>query len=245
MINKKALIIGYPGRPGEENYCKGVFKDMDNYYSHLTTIHGGAWNGGYADYNMNEVFSKVCIEKYDLKNIIEYFNGCAEYSVIIFAGHGSYDDHYGTIIRLNERQDIPITQIKLNAPRQLFIIDCCRRKASTELLEENLKKSLSIESFSNNRDIYRMRFNQLLAKSINGIVEVYSCSVDEYSQDISEQGGLFSSKFLDSASGSENLSIFKTFEKAKPRVQRLSRNRQTPVIIKPRMDGNTFPFYIS
>jgi hypothetical protein len=90
-----------------------------------------------------------------------------------------------------------------------------------------------------------MRFNQLLAKSINGIVEVYSCSVDEYSQDISEQGGLFSSKFLDSASGSENLSIFKTFEKAKPRVQRLSRNRQTPVIIKPRMNGNTFPFYIS
>jgi hypothetical protein len=245
MINKKALIIGYPGILGEEGYCEGVLHDLDNYQDHFTSIHGGAWNIDHKDVSKNEVFVKLSITKDELVQYIEYFNGCAEYSVFVFAGHGRYHSRYGTIIQLNEKEEIQISEIFLNTDRQLFIIDCCRRVSTQRLIESNLKKSLSMENFSDNRDIYRAHFNRLLNNSIKGIIEIYSCSIDEFSMDISGSGGLFSSILLDSATGNENLTIFKTFEKAKPLVKSRSRNRQNPIIEKPRMNGLSFPFYIS
>lgn len=44
MLSKFALIIGYPGEPGEENFCEGVYTDVETYERYLKSIHGGAWN---------------------------------------------------------------------------------------------------------------------------------------------------------------------------------------------------------
>ena len=34
-ISKKAILISYPGEPDEENYCPGVFADIENYKTFL------------------------------------------------------------------------------------------------------------------------------------------------------------------------------------------------------------------
>lgn len=44
MLSKFALIIGYSGEPGEENFCEGVYTDVETYERYLKSIHGGAWN---------------------------------------------------------------------------------------------------------------------------------------------------------------------------------------------------------
>ncbi|MDR0606028.1 MAG: caspase family protein [Bacteroidales bacterium] len=245
MINKKALILGYPGIPGDEEYCEGVYHDINNYFEHFTSINGGAWNADCPESSEDEIFKELSITKKSLFEYINYFNKCAKYSVFIFAGHGYYTRQYGTIIQINNTESIPVSEIKFNAPRKLFIIDCCRKISSTRLIESNLRKSISIECFSDNREVYRARFDRLLNNSVEGTIEVYSCGINEYSQDISDRGGLFSSKLLDSAIGNENLTIFKTFETAKSFVQKMSRNEQNPIIVKPRMSGVSFPFYIA
>jgi hypothetical protein len=246
MINRKALIIGYPGIYGGENYCEGVLHDLNNYQNYFESIHGGAWEITNNDFSKIEVFQELSITRGKLDQYIEYFNSCAEYFIFVFAGHGEYHNRYGTIIQLNEREEMPVSEIFLNANRQLFIIDCCRKVSTQQLIENELKKSLSLESyFSHNRDIYREHFNQLINNSIEGNIEIYSCSINEYSIDISGSGGLFSNRLLNSATGNENLTIFKTFETAKPLVQLRSRNRQNPVIEKPRMKGISFPFYMA
>ena len=39
MLSKFALIVGYPGEKGEENYCEGVYTDVENYENYLKTLH--------------------------------------------------------------------------------------------------------------------------------------------------------------------------------------------------------------
>jgi len=241
MITKKALIFGYPGEKGGENYCSGVFHDMHGYYSHFTSLCGGAWKV------REEIFiEKQPITKKRLKKYIEYFNCEAEYSIFIFVGHGEYHEDYGTIIQLNAKEKISEFDLSLdNVSRRLNIFDCCREKTIFPMQGRYLKESYISQSFSaSNVELYRECFNSLLGASIKGNINIYSCSINERSKDISNLGGLFSYHLLRNTIGNENLSIYKAFKKAEPIVKRLSSYEQNPVIDRPRVNGNSFPFYL-
>lgn len=238
MLNRKALILGYPGEIGDEHYCEGVIHDLEGYKHYFGSIHGGAWDID------SEVFTELNITKSKLSEYSDYFKREADYSVIVFAGHGEYDTRFQqTRMQINRISSILVNDIKGWTNRQLLIMDCCRKRTQV-FIKSRIQDSMTIESFSNNRDIYRSRFNELLEKSVEDTIEIYGCSIDEFSQDISNRGGLFSYQLLNSAKGDETLSIYKTFAKAQQIVQELSKNKQTPVIHRPR-SGITFPFYIT
>jgi hypothetical protein len=236
MINKKALIFGYPGEKEGRYYCAGVSGDMSDYYSHFKSLYGGAWKED------EEVFiEEQPITKDLLKEYIEYFNSEAEYSVFIFVGHGRYHKDYGTIIQLNAREEVSEFELLLNdVTRQLNILDCCRVQTISQMQGHYLKESYN-ESFSaSNIELYRKCYNALLKDSIEGVINIYSCKAGEKSKDRRS----FSYQLLHNAKGNEALSIYKAFKKAEPIVQRESSNKQNPVFDGPRMRGNPFPFYI-
>jgi hypothetical protein len=238
MENRKALIFGYPGEYNTENYCEGVFHDIENYKKYLLSNHGGAW------IESDEVHTEISISRERLSAYINYFDRKADYSLIVFAGHGEYNlGKKQTCLQLNREESILVSDLYNGNKRQLLIIDCCR-KISKILIESRIQDSAIYKSFSNNSDAYREKFDQMLKASVEDKIEVYSCDIDEYSRDISNKGGLFSYNLLDEAKGNEDLTIYKTFEKAKPHVIETSRNMQNPVIQRPRT-GNSFPFYLS
>ena len=237
MLSKFALIIGYPGEPEEENFCEGVYTDVENYERYLKSIHGGAWND-------DEIHSEINISKRELKNWIIYLSNF-DYSVIIFAGHGEYNlFHQQTEIQINKRETILENDLMISTDRQLVILDCCRIKSKT-LIEDSVIKSFSAEDFSDvDRFLYRNIFDIKLSESVQDFIKIYSCDIGESARDLGRKGGLFSKSLIDSAKGNENLSIYKTFSKAKDIVITQSRNKQHPQIEKPR-SGISFPFYIS
>lgn len=237
MLSKFALIIGYPGEPGEENFCEGVNTDVANFQHYLKSIHGGAWND-------DEIHAELNISKRELKKWIIYLSNF-DYSVIIFAGHGEYNTiQYQTEIQINKYESILENELITQTERQLIMLDCCRVKGKT-LVEDSFIKSFSLESSSHiSKDIYRMLFDNNLSESVQDLIKVYSCSINETARDLGIKGGLFSKSLIDSAKGNENLSIYKTFSKAKDIVITQSRNKQHPQIEKPR-SGLSFPFYIS
>jgi hypothetical protein len=244
MISKRALVFGYPGIPGTEDYCEGVLRDIDNYYAYLSSNHGGAWNSETVGNSDAELYKKLNITKKQLITYINYFNTISDYSVLIFAGHGRYDDKYGQILRVNPHEDIALADLRLTTSRQLLIMDCCRKRGREPLLESLNSERMRLESFANTRWLYRDRYDKQLQGSIKGTIELYACSINEYANDCN-LGGYFSYQLLKQAQGRHDKSIFQDFNDAKPEVQRMSRQLQNPVIAKPRMEGNTFPFYIS
>ena len=237
MLSKFALIIGYPGEPGEENFCEGVYTDVETYERYLKSIHGGAWND-------DEIHSELNISKRELKNWIIYLSNF-DYSVIIFAGHGEFNSiQHQTEIQINKYESILENELISQTERQLIILDCCRIK-SRSLVEDSVIKSFSIENSTQlDRDIYRAFFNTKLEKSVHDLIKVYSCNIDETARDLGRKGGLFSKLLIDSAEGKDDLSIFKTFSKAKDLVVKQSIDKQHPQIEKPR-SGISFPFYLS
>lgn len=237
MLTRFALIIGYPGEINGENYCEGVLTDVSNYTNYLESIHGGAWED-------NTIYHKIDISKKELESYISYMSRF-DYSVVIFAGHGEYSEKYKqTILQINENECILENELQTGTDRQLIIMDCCRVK-SKALVEDSFYKSFSLESKINqDRLLYKMRFNQLLEKSMHDLIKVYGCSVGESARDLGKKGGLFSKNLIDSASGNNDLSIYKAFVKAQNIVVTYSRNKQNPDIERPR-SGVSFPFYIS
>ena len=237
MLSRFALIIGYPGEINGENYCEGVLTDVYNYTNYLQSINGGAWEDG-------DIHYKINISEKELKSYLSYMSRF-DYSVVIFAGHGEYSEKYGqTIIQINKNEYILENELLTNTDRQLIIMDCCRVKSKV-LVEDSFHKSFSMESkIFQDRLLYKNRFNQLLEKSVHDVIKIYGCSVGETARDLGRKGGLFTKNLIESASGIEDLSIYKTFSKAKNIVVTQSRNKQNPDIEKPR-SGVSFPFYIS
>jgi hypothetical protein len=246
MIEKAAFIMGYTGKPGSDSYCGGVVEDVRNYYNYFHSNNGGAWNGDDAQLedSQRELFRVLDADKYKLQEYINYCNRYVEYVVLVFAGHGYYDKRFGTIIQLNNREEISVDEIQFDADRQLLILDCCRMASPKILREERMDKSISSALFAQSlRELYRKSFDRKLTSSAKGRTEIYSCSVGEASEDISRQGGLFSIKLLKAAQGNSNLSIRQAFNKAEDGVVKFSRGKQRPVFRKTEK-GIDLPFYL-
>lgn len=238
MLEKRALIFGYAGISGDENYCAGVLKDIENYKNYLKSFHGGCWEDSEID-SCNDV-SKDSL----LKAIAEVSQTC-DYSVVIFSGHGQYNSDYEeTEIEINNSETVLEHELYTVCDRQLIILDCCR-KPTKILIQDSINKSLSfgMESFSVlDKDYYKSEFDRQLNSSVKGEIKVYSCSVGQFSSDNSEKGGVFSYSFLKNAVSDEDLTVSELFFKTKKYLE--GRAEQIPVIEKPK-SGMSFPFYIA
>ena len=95
-MTRKALIIANPGRIGANNYCEGVYKDVQNYKNFLISYQGGNW------YDSEIVILKQP-NKSQVDNEIKLMEN-TDYTFVVFTGHGCISQYEDIIIELNPKK---------------------------------------------------------------------------------------------------------------------------------------------
>lgn len=242
MITRKAIIISNPGEKGDEDYCEGVNKDIENYDAYLHSSTGGAWDS-------KEIKTLYKPRPKELRYAFEELPLC-DYGLIVFSGHGHYSTRtQSTILSINGTDDYDSSEFYNTACLKLSIIlDCCRKERY--ILREFAKAVEILEkSGSSNRYTCRRHYNERIEECDPGIVVMHACSINEYSYDDPERGGYYSSSLIHNAkkwaeSDFGILSVSKTHIRACSDVIRMSGGRQHPQIEKPRSATKFFPFAV-
>jgi hypothetical protein len=193
-MTRKAILIGNNTGYQAPTFLKGVDFDLRNYYGYLQSGVGGGWN--------KDLEIKVLHNK-GRRDILSAINTCfADYSFVVFSGHGYIDSSDG-LTRICVSDGI-ITEDELNTQltRQTLILDCCREvtrisKGLGDAFEKAEGRTLSEGGQVGRRIIdARKKFDAALSASSAGIFTGYACSVDETSGDNPTMGGVFSTALL-------------------------------------------------
>jgi hypothetical protein len=247
-MDRRALIIANPGTQGEESYCHGVSRDVDNYKAFLKSPVGGFWSEDEIVVRHKPSHATIISDIGQQKR--------ADYSLTVFCGHGYHTARTNsTIVELKQGTDIDADELRAGANKHTLILDCCRVIHTAVYAEDAapqiLKKAVSKISASECRKFY----DKAIADCPTGIVVLFGCSINETAGDSDTQGGFYSYSLISAAEAwsretdvdtSEKyrpLSVVKAHEMAAQGVARMSGSRQTPAIDKPR-SGNYFPFCI-
>ena len=126
-MKRRAIIIANPGLEGTESYLGGVLKDISNYQSFLCSELGGCWLEG-------EIVKLIRPSVNRVRNTIQGLSN-VDYALIIFSGHGCHDTQRdSTVVDLGD-EDIDSIELRSGASKQTLILDCCRKKSPTTLME--------------------------------------------------------------------------------------------------------------
>jgi Caspase domain len=118
-MNRKALLIGNPGTVGHEDYLPGVVRDLENYKAFLESPLGGAWRP-------DEIKTLKAPTKDETTNQISSLKG-ADYSFIVFSGHGRHSKSLDTtIVKLRSGVELSSAALREGAAKHTLILDCCR-----------------------------------------------------------------------------------------------------------------------
>lgn len=238
MMKRRVLIIANPGdEQDKKHFCKGVAKDIDEYMRFFCSCKGGAW---YED----EI--TVCDrEGYDtVKNCVQYLDKM-DYSMIIFSGHGYANEFKETVLELSPYGD-ECKAKELVAARRTVILDCCRKVWRPSRLQKRAATDALFES-AESVSVARARrmYEEEIEKSDVSPVVLYSCNIDECSQDDSSRGGVYSWHLLNEAvrwDGVEPLDVVQAHEKAAENMDQ-DRLQQHPQICKCKwMYAHYYPF---
>jgi regulator of extracellular matrix RemA (YlzA/DUF370 family) len=177
-MERKALII----------YCDnttsgrlvGPSKDYNNYHSFLLSNLGGNWYS-------NEIISLHNPHISEVSRVVNTSLNNADYTFIIFTGHGFINtDDSKQYVELADG-DIPIAKLKTNAKRQTMIIDACRGRYS--LNDSILSKAItdSIERFSAKTST-RALFDKYVLRSEEGLTILYAADENQSAADTNNGG---------------------------------------------------------
>jgi hypothetical protein len=247
-VNRRSLIISNPGELGAKNYCEGVFKDVENYKKFLSSPIGGYWGTNVVEHLDRRTEKEV---KAALSKI-----SSADYSLIVFCGHGYHSDETdSTILELRKGEEIDSDDLRGVTSKQTIILDCCRVRAKTLLLEDRLFEAALAKSHKFDGEACRRYYNNQIVKCRDGIIVLKACSIDEEAGDDSEKGGYYSYNLLKFAKrwanetivnnsiGYDILSAPEAHELCKSNVIDKSKGAQHPQIEKARSEPY-FPFTI-
>jgi len=247
-MTRKTLIISNPGEAGAENYCNGVFRDVENFMAFLKSPIGGLWY----DNEINSISRPTAKE---LLNAIAAI-GSVDYLFLVFSGHGWYSEKTrSTIITLKKDEDFDSSNLILRNIRQTMILDCCRerydeRPTAKSFIEKAARKMSQIHP-----DQCRRAFDRKIEEAPRELIVLSGCSIGERSGDDPQSGGAYSSSLIDAAHDwyevqnvdtsqyFASLSIPDAHQSATPSVIRKRGGRQNPQIEKPR-SGPYFPFAV-
>ncbi len=195
-MKRIALIITNPGDEGTENYCQGVNVDNSEYKKFLMSKYGGAWISTNPNDENNEIIELYKPTLSQLKLELTAIKlACIEYLLVIFCGHGYYNQQYQySMLELQTGIDVPETIFHGKAPKTCIILDSCRvfdNSGIIEVLRKIAKKEASHES-KIIKLLYKNIFNRYIKKSAKGILTLYSCSVSQTAHENEMQGGDFS-----------------------------------------------------
>lgn len=176
---------------GNTDGLSGVKKDLNRFKSFLESDIGGAWDE-------EEIYCR-CDLNYDevMSNIENIRNSCYDYVVFYFSGHGGMKR--STELCLNAKGDIlSEDEVSGLSNKQLSIYDCCRVFPKMVKTATNFALDESVESYLDRRNIYRKRFDSLIANASEQDVRLYACHPDRYANDTSD-GGVYTKHLLDVA----------------------------------------------
>ena len=246
-MKRQALIIGNPGKPGAENYCKGVERDLVNYPAFLESALGGTWHD-----------SEIITLKRPTLEVARAgirLLAAAEYSFAVFCGHGCTDGRTGALmLELKEGHELHEHELRTGAERHTVIYDCCRRIARPVLTEDRMMKAVLARADASPRDS-RAYFDRAVGECARGQVAMYACSIGEAAGDDERAGGYYSSSLIvgakswsesgdfDTQKSAYRYSVVKAHNSAEETVKARTSNEQNPHINKPRSDPY-FPFAI-
>lgn len=249
-MKRIALIIGYPGEPGDEHYLEGVHGDLQAWKDFLLSPVAGNWNSSEIRVMEGPSAATLNAEISKHKNTVDY-------ALLVFSGHGAYSTAQAdTILQLNKDENFGSKGLDV-AKKQTVILDCCRKE-----VEQVLRKSIGIELFESasrsdfpNPQLSRSAFDTAIKNCENGIIIVHSCNIGEYAYDDEfGRGGRYTFNLLNSARKWRHketlkpnhyvlLTVPAAHNKAVEALSTDKRYEQTPRIAKPR-SGAYFPFCV-
>lgn len=237
-------MISNPGELGQENYCKGVYVDIENYRRLLTSPEGGLWD---AD-------DVLHLDRPTTKDVREWINRISwrDYVFVMFTGHGWYSSaDRDRILELKKGEQIASLELLKDARKRTLILDCCQKVHTESLMEKKAAQMTAFAAAEALRIADPQRCKKLFLESIEkapeGIVTLTSCATGEVSTDDDARGGRYNGSVIECvddwfqaqaknrhAHGGESLSVVAAHECAAERTRRLSAGTQNPGVEKPR-----------
>ncbi len=257
-MKRRILLITNPGKKGDENYCAGVYKDQENYFSFFKQPFGGYWSDSELKH-LDKPSKAAVIKEIDLLATDEI-----EFSIIIFCGHGWYSSiSSSNILCLNDsNEEIDSLDFRVKANKRIIILDSCR-KVHPEYITESVKmfgREILEKAMKLNPQECKKYYNAAISSCAKQIINSYGCDINEYCNDSSTSGGYYSSSLIKGARNwvdnkiSTNIDLSKEYSALRfpaahdtsiPNVIKLSGDTQHPQIDKPRADSNDYlPFAI-
>jgi hypothetical protein len=233
---RHALIIGSP-----DDQIKGVYDDMRNYRRFFESANGGGWYP-------HEITTLECPSSELVKQHLAAMRN-ADYSVVIFAGHGYYSTaRRCTMLELRKADHIEDYALKVGSPKHTLIIDACRVVIRDTQLKQAMEAVVARFDTANLVGS-RLMFDKAVQASAPGLATMYSCALNETAGDIPGTGGRYSSSLLAASEDwagstlSGVLSVSGAHERAVPGTVLHSGGRQNPVGEFPRSVPR-FPFAV-
>lgn len=189
---RKAILIGNNTGYKASTFLKGVTKDLENYRNYLVGGIGGGWVQREIDILHNK--SK--------RDILSAIKSCyADYSFVVFSGHGFVNSRDGLTYICVEDGFISEDELNTYLDKQTLILDCCREESTVsnfigdtgEYFEKAERTAIAgVRQIVN----ARAKFDNALAVSNQGRFTGYACLTDQLSGDNPTSGGVFSSALL-------------------------------------------------
>lgn len=118
-MKRKMLIIANPGERDAENYCEGVNQDVTRYHRFFTSIQGGAWK-------TDEIKTLIRPNPWEVDLALSELRQ-AEYSMVIFCGHGYSRKNGTTMVELYKDCDYDSSNWRRTAYRYFRLLPGCLR----------------------------------------------------------------------------------------------------------------------
>ena len=255
-MKRKVLIIINPGEDEKaDNYCKGVFVDADNYKSYFMTPYGGNWKEPEIAILDRPTKANVKLEL-DKMSLLDF-------SIVIFCGHGFYSSiSKSNILELNSMEHIDSVDLKRGADKRIIILDCCRKIHAEYINEAVIEKAKTFSETMGGLLLNPLEcekyYNKTIMECEGQIIICNGADIDEFADDDSSKGGLYSSNLLkfsreyvgkkletiDLKSKYKCESIVAVQNGVSPLVAVASGNKQHPQIQKPRSAQKYLPFIV-
>lgn len=188
-MNRRALII-YSDNT-DSGYLAGPSKDGDNLIEYLTCSLGGHWYEREILLLSNPNWQEV------IAVINSSFVEDADYTFIVFSGHGYINaENNQQYIELSNG-DLGIRKLITPAPRQTLIIDSCRGYY-TPSIDEAIKGFSGSIAYYSGRKSTRSLFEKAVMRSERGLSILFAADEDESAAD-SDEGGAYLLSLLRSA----------------------------------------------
>lgn len=181
-MKKIALLIG------NSRGLAGSSQDMLDFYTHLTSLQGGAWDPS------TEIISLLDKPASEISGVLSNIRGQYQYVMVYFTGHGgTYND---TILEVNPQNELlNESEILGLSPKQINILDCCRSLVRGAVPIYDSHDSVSDDVLLK----VRQEFDQLIEDAAEQQVLIYSCEVGKPSYALRGGSSIFSKCLLEAS----------------------------------------------